>query len=208
MLRNKYAYNLYTSAFRKLFKKKFENLLEAGCGPACNTPLINNYAKKVVCIDISSKMVKKAKEFINKKKLKNISVKKASIDNLPFKNKEFDCIFGLNILHHAYSEKAIKEMKRTLKKNGVYIGIEPNVLNPLTAVFHILRSGEGGAFKINHFFIKKKLKGHFKDVKIMPLNITLISLNKFTYWLVRAFDFFTSNSITGFFSINYAIIAK
>lgn len=67
---------------------------------------------------------------------KNITLVKASVDTLPFKEKTFDKVFANNVLHHTPApEKACLEIKRVLKKGGTGIFIEPLAHNPLINVY-------------------------------------------------------------------------
>ena len=74
----------------------------------------------IVCVDISSDMLEKAKEKINEP---NISFIKGDVGNLPFEDNSFDIILSMNGIHaFPDKDKAFNEINRVLKKGGYFIG--------------------------------------------------------------------------------------
>lgn len=56
--------------------------------------------------------------------------------HLPFRDKSFDVVFGSLILHRFRElEEILKEIHRVLVHEGLYLGIEPSLRNPL----HLIR---------------------------------------------------------------------
>ncbi|PJA70605.1 hypothetical protein CO154_02075, partial [Candidatus Pacearchaeota archaeon CG_4_9_14_3_um_filter_31_7] len=72
-------------------------------------------------IDFSDEALKKAKQFCNKNKIK-VNLKKADATSLPFKNKSFDYVLAIAIIHVIEKKenrtKVLSEIKRILKNNG------------------------------------------------------------------------------------------
>jgi len=105
-------------------------VLEVGCGTGRDGVLLVNNGYVVVETDISSLMVLKAcanaKEVV--KSFSNIHYIVADTNNLPFRPKQFDCVFIIASLHHVYNpQKGLREMARCLKMDGLLIcGFEPN----------------------------------------------------------------------------------
>src|SRR3989338_10172810 len=163
--RNKSARKLLTKVYNQIFgNERFGRILELACGPGCNIPLTAKYCNKLVAIDWSEKMVSRARNLIKVKGLKNAEARVMDVYDLKFDDNTFDCVFGYNILHHTPKEMAIKETSRVVKKGGVYLGIEPNILNPVTALMHIFRKDEYGAFIFNRFKLRKLLKKYYTKV--------------------------------------------
>ena len=54
--------------------------------------------------------------------VKTVIIKQGFAENLPFENESFDVVYSSHVLEHVNDEaKALDEMKRVLKKNGVLI---------------------------------------------------------------------------------------
>ena len=52
-------------------------------------------------------------------KVPNLNLSHGSIEELPFTNDFFDCIFCYSVIYHTDFRKSLKEMHRTLKKGGM-----------------------------------------------------------------------------------------
>lgn len=95
-------------------------VLDIGCGNARN--LLPFYESGFDCygVDFSSEMLKIAKQFCMKKKLK-CTLKKADMRKLPFRNDFFDVCIMAQSLHNLEKnpEKALEEMNRVMKKGSI-----------------------------------------------------------------------------------------
>lgn len=114
---------------------KEKRVLDVGCGTGIQTLFVSHYVKDVVGIDISERLLKKAKE--KTKGVKNITIKKADAVHLPFDNGEFDAIiaYGETYSHIQEYEKAFEEASRVLKKEGIFIFSILNKWNLRTLFF-------------------------------------------------------------------------
>ncbi|MDO8638525.1 MAG: class I SAM-dependent methyltransferase [Candidatus Daviesbacteria bacterium] len=110
------THNLVLNFIKKYSPKKNLKILDAGCGTGL---LVKKMAKfgSVYGVDMSSEAIK----FCKKRDLRNI--KKTSINKLPFKKNSFDIITCIDVLYHKQVDdiKALKEINRVLKPNGVLI---------------------------------------------------------------------------------------
>ena len=115
-------YNAIAKAYNSLHKneqaKKLEIISEHWNSKglildlACGTNIANNYFSNIIGLDKSIKMLSHG-----------INVC-AKAENLPFKNKAFDAVLCLTAFHNFDDpEKAIKEIKRILKKDCIAISI-------------------------------------------------------------------------------------
>ena len=53
---------------------------------------------------------------------------------MPFKDSAFDCVIGVAILHHLKLERSCRELRRVLDEKSKFVFLEPNLLNPLSAI--------------------------------------------------------------------------
>jgi len=94
--------------------------LDVGCGTGWAVSYVSNLLNgvgKFYGIDISSKMIEKAKE--NFSNLKNVYLYQANAEKLPFQDNFFDCIICTHSFHHYYNpSKVLDEMCRVLKHRG------------------------------------------------------------------------------------------
>lgn len=111
--------------------KPGKKVLEVGCGTGIFTEKLAATGAEIFAIDISPDLLSKAE---NKIKRANVVFKIADLENLPFESESFDCVVGVSVLHHVDIKKAIKEIKRVLKKSGKMVFSEPNMINPQIAL--------------------------------------------------------------------------
>jgi ubiquinone/menaquinone biosynthesis C-methylase UbiE len=96
-------------------------ILEIGCSSAhsLRTLSLKNMSLDYTGVDIDRYAVAKGSEAISNLKLPGIKEAKlieASVEDLPFKDNEFDIVISLNVIEHLHEpKKAIKEMLRCAK---------------------------------------------------------------------------------------------
>jgi len=105
-------------------------ILDLGCG---NGRLLHFLASKnidYVGLDISENLIKIANQLAQKKKESEkdfpyFSFSCGDLTSLPFENQSFDAVFAIASLYHVPSRelrrKALEEISRVLKKNGIFI---------------------------------------------------------------------------------------
>jgi len=128
--------NYYDSFINKVFRKSYsfilENIesdlnlnhevLEIGTGTGIIPFNICSKVSTVVATDISPEMVRVAKQKLLKTEIKNIDFQIHDSYNLTLKDKSFDVVIASNLLHLLYDpETPIKEVKRIMKDNGIFI---------------------------------------------------------------------------------------
>jgi len=102
-------------------------VLEAGCGIGSQTVFLaaNSPEAHIISIDISRDSLNKAKATIAAAKLGNVTFQQADLFNLPFDAETFDHVFICFVLEHLeYPLKALKCLKKVLKKGGTVTVIE------------------------------------------------------------------------------------
>ena len=115
--------DLEAKAFRKTLSNiKFDTCLEIGCGTGKNTEWIITKAKKITAVDLSEKMLIKAKAKI---KSGNVKFLKADImQEWNFVQEQYDLIsFSLVLEHIEDIDHIFKETTKVINPGGyIYIG--------------------------------------------------------------------------------------
>lgn len=105
-------------------------ILDAGCGRGFYVHAFTYFPfiKKIHGIDISEKYLTVAKKHITDDR---VELQKASIYELPYPDNTFDMIVSSEVMEHLPDDaKALKELKRVLKKDGTIIITVPNLHFP------------------------------------------------------------------------------
>lgn len=106
-----------TMTEQSLSNRRFENILELGCGTGKNTMLFSGIAKREVALDFSQGMIGLARQKANGN---NIDFSIADLAQLwPTKNDDHDLIVGNLVLEHIEDlSHVFREVFRSLKKGG------------------------------------------------------------------------------------------
>lgn len=138
-------------------------LLEIGCGIGTSLPVFISKKFDCIGIDLSSRMIKNAKRFAGKNQME-FKLHVASALWLPFKDKQFDYIISIAVLHHFDSEQkrlqVLSEMKRVLKSEGKILFTvwnKPNAKKKDTCIEWTRK--EKPYKRYYHFFGKKEMEG-------------------------------------------------
>lgn len=102
-----------------LEKKKFKKVLDVGCASGYMISEISKHypSAKFTGVDSYDKVIAHGK-----KNYPHIKFQVANAEKLPFKNQEFDLLICYETIEHITNPlKALKEMKRVLRKNGTLI---------------------------------------------------------------------------------------
>lgn len=109
---------------RDLIHKKEGKILEVGVGTGKNLKFYDDKSK-VIGIDISLKMLDKAKIILNELGKNNITLAQMDAQNLKFKDNSFDYVVCTFVLCSVPDPvKVLMEMKRVCKKNGKILMLE------------------------------------------------------------------------------------
>ncbi len=111
-----------TDLFRYLkgiIPAKESQILDIGCGTGISTRQLKQYGFKPIGSDIGLEMIR-----IAKKHGGGISYFLAPASKLPFRAHRFDVITAFTAFHWFDDAKSINEIKRVLKKGGVFIAVQ------------------------------------------------------------------------------------
>ncbi|MFC1612788.1 class I SAM-dependent methyltransferase [Patescibacteria group bacterium] len=118
------------------YVKNGDKLLDVGCGNGRTLQLLKNKDVEYIGIDNSDKLIDQAQATNSSALTENNNFKFITGDilNLPFKDSQFDVLLCVAVLHHIPSRqlryKAITEMRRVLKTNGILIMSNWNLYQP------------------------------------------------------------------------------
>lgn len=146
-------------------KQKDIKILDVGCGPGAALLYLAKFGD-VIGVDKSQEALKFAR--------RRGKVKRGDIQSLPFDDETFDAVTCFDVLYHKWVniDKALGEIKRVLKKEGVLFIREP--------AFDWFRSSEDIASQTKHRFTKeelaRKLESSFTILRLTYLNFLLFPL--------------------------------
>lgn len=106
--------NLVSFFLDQNLNSKASKILDVGCGTGKNLEAFSEYGV-VHGIDNSIDAI----SFCRKRGLKDVTL--GSIEKMPYEGNSFDAVTVLDVLEHVDDFKALKEIKRILKKEGVLI---------------------------------------------------------------------------------------
>ena len=101
---------------------KVSNVVDLACGNGRHLIPAAKHCKKVIGVDISSELLKITKEKIKNEGLKNVFLIHSDVTSIPIDSNSVDYILFIAALHNIKGKenriKALKEVKRILKKDG------------------------------------------------------------------------------------------
>ena len=149
-------------------------VLEIGCGTGLFTKELAGTDNAVVAIDISERLILKAKARVSSG---NVHFIVGNAYETGFKSGSFDFIIGCSSLHHLDLHPALKEFLRILKPGGRILFTEPNMMNPQMALIKnvpSLKRRVGDSPDETAFFrwrmAKKLQRLGFVDVSVEPFD--------------------------------------
>lgn len=144
---------------RYVFASKYVRnkiVLDVACGAGYGSHfLATSGAKRVFGVDIDKRAVSFAKEYYTHPRVTYIQ---GDITNLPFPDEFFDVIISFETIEHLpQPEACVREIRRVLKDNGIFICSTPNIKYTKHPPYHLHE------FYPNEFF--DLLESNFREVK-------------------------------------------
>lgn len=117
-------------------------VLDIACGEGYGTHLLASTAKAVYGVDIDGATVAEA---VKKYKRNNLAYAQGTVENLEFQDAMFDIVISFETIEHidaSIQKKFIKEVRRVLKKDGLFVISSPDKHNyseipAFTNKFHV-----------------------------------------------------------------------
>ncbi len=191
--------------FLSHYLNKKSKILDVGCGTGRNIESFSRFGE-VWGIDYASEAI----TFCKQRGLKRVV--RGSLEKIPFLKNSFDCITALDVLEHVDDQKALKEIIRVLKPEGLLIITVPAYPRLWSRWDEVLQHKR----RYTKSSLKKLLKGNgFKIIKISYVHSFLI----LPTIIIRAFknlfyknyypsDFKLSSKIINFLLYNISQIEK
>jgi ubiquinone/menaquinone biosynthesis C-methylase UbiE len=105
-------------------------LLDVGCGVGNGHPLLLGNIGSLTGTDVSERSIELARK-------KNPTIEYVTFGgiDLPFNDERFDVVFAISVFHHVPvpdRSALVREIKRVLRSDGLFVIFEHNPRNPLT----------------------------------------------------------------------------
>ena len=110
------TYDLFLQQF---IPKGCDRALEIGCGTGTFTRLLAAQADHVTATDLSSEMIRIARQ--RSTDYKNIEYSLGDVLDMDLASRQFDCIVMIATLHHLRTEPVLAKLKHALRPEGVFI---------------------------------------------------------------------------------------
>lgn len=141
-------------------------VLDAGCGSGSTSIALAENGFTVIGCDVSAWVCKQA-QGRSKEATSKVSVCTASLTELPFETESFDTIICLDVLEHIKkTRRALLELVRTLKPNGVLIIAIPGLAHHLIYDRILIRNRLAGAILRKLGLLDRVGVGHFHEKRV------------------------------------------
>ena len=108
-------------------------MLEVGCGSGRMTSLLAERSAKLVAIDPYEASIANAR-----RNIKGVDFRVGPGETMEFEDESFDLVvFTMSLHHHMNSVLALREARRTLRKDGRLVLLEPVVDGEIQRLYHL-----------------------------------------------------------------------
>ena len=146
----KHGFERRMNVFFQIFNKCVNNsrrILDVGCGSGAYCKILANQGHVVIGVDYSEAVIRKA---IEKLEGSRVSYGVADVYSLPFKDNSFDVVYSIGLFQHlSEEEKAVDEIKRVLRDEGLLVLITLNSFS-IKAIYWKVKSWLFSTFTIKN----------------------------------------------------------
>ena len=161
-----------------------KEILDYGCGNGTHSSFLAKNSSEVIAIDLSENQLEIAKERAQKGGVADkIKFIKMDCEKLDFTDEFFDIIFDGGTFSSLDLPKALPELTRVLKPEGVILGIETFGHNPLTNLKRKINiiTGKRTGWAAGHILKMKDLESAKKYFNIQVYFFHLVSWVAFPF---------------------------
>ncbi len=189
-------------------------VIDIGCGDGTNTVFFKEKRFDITGIDFSEKLIQQGCKMYPE--IKNRMCVGDCL-NLNFKNNTFDVALMIGVLHHIPTReeqfRAVKEALRLIKKDGILIIRESNLVNPFFRLFwnYVFPiTDKIDCFGGENWIPSEYFADQFHESKVETIYLTFIPsfLPKFLLPLAGRLEEYLENSIFKTQSAHYVTILK
>lgn len=202
--------------YRNLFEGalgtgRLGRVLDIGCGTGLYWPILVDRADTIAGIDNSEAMISAANKLISTKHYNSVTATLSTGEELPFPDQFFDTIIALDVLHHVVDpDRTLSEIKRVLKPGGRLLASEPNMLNPLMLLAHLLPPEERLACVRNWpMLLRRRITRKIGSAELKYLNYVASASDAATAQKIESIDrWFSKTPLLRAFSLRFNVVAK
>jgi ubiquinone/menaquinone biosynthesis C-methylase UbiE len=178
-----------------LKSKNVKKVLDLGCGAGRHSVLLARSGFEVVGIDLSKSALKMAERWIKKEGLGNVAFVRATMTNIPLKDRCLDAVISVSVIHHGFKrdiQATVKEIYRTLNENGKLLANLASMKDPRYGkgqkmernTYMIPESYEKFRFEeLHHFLTKQEVSKLLQGFTRMQIEV---AKEKPNYWEIVA----------------------
>lgn len=123
-------YRFYAFALERLEPLEGRTLLDCGCGKGHTSVMLAKHGASVTAFDTSEADLATARGLAEANGVE-VTHRNFPFEQLQLPDAAFDLAFGACVLHHVDVSRAVRELARVLKPDGLAVFIENSAANPL-----------------------------------------------------------------------------
>lgn len=148
--RKPFLAEVYEKIFAEWFPRPVEAVLDIGCGTGLYWPILQRHCQTITGIDASPAMLEEAHRLVQKMGWRNVNLVQYDGHSLSYPDESFDVVLCMDVLHHIPDLNGVlPQLHRVLKLGGRLVALEPNVMNPLIFIAHLIPAEERHAITRN-----------------------------------------------------------
>lgn len=150
---------------KKLGDIKGKKILDLGCGMGEAAVYFAKRGADVTATDISKGMLQVVMEVARKHSV-SLKARQSYSHKIDFDDETFDIVYAANLLHHVDIERTLSEVRRILKKGGIFVSWDPLAHNPAINIYRkiatVVRTEDEHPIKIRDLKTYKKYFSHIE----------------------------------------------